>query len=326
MIKLDKKDKRILYELDKNCRQTNSEIAKKVGLSKQVVGFRIQRLIENKIISFFYAIIDISKLGFAIHKNFLRFQNMTKEKEKAFLDYTKSNPNVVWAASCDGRYDFIFSTWAKDAEYLSNILKELNSKFGQFIYDRQTATILKGQYFPRDYLLDKKRTEINPEAFFGSVPKQIKIDEEDWKIILALGKDARTTAVDISKGMKLSADAIGDRIRKLEKLGVIKSYTIVPNEAQYPYLHHKVLISLKNNSDEVEKGLVNFCQDNPNIVYLVKTLGHWDFEIDIEAENIEKLREVLMELKSKFQNEIKDYSSLQIYQVHKYNFCPSIPK
>jgi len=41
---LDLKDKKILYELDINSRQPNSEIAKKVGLSKQIVGLRIKKL------------------------------------------------------------------------------------------------------------------------------------------------------------------------------------------------------------------------------------------------------------------------------------------
>src|SRR3989344_8332372 len=93
MIKLDLKDKKILYQLDLDCRQTNTEIGRKVGLSKQVVGFRIQRLLEKNLILKFYAVIDISKMGFSVHKNFLRFQNMDKEKERVFIEYAKSNPN-----------------------------------------------------------------------------------------------------------------------------------------------------------------------------------------------------------------------------------------
>jgi len=326
MIKLDLKDRKVLYELDRNCRQSNTEIARKVGLSKQVVGFRIQRLIENKVISSFYAVIDVSKLGFTINKNFLRLQNLTKEKENAFIEYAKKNPDVVWAASCDGRYDFIFSTWAKNPEYLNDVIKDLNAKFGQFIYERQIATIIRGQYFPRDYLISQKRERVSQEAFFGAVSQEEKLDETDWKILLQLGINARMSAVEISSKAKISPDAVIDRIKKLERSGVIKHYMIVPNEAVYPYLHYKVLISLRNNSDKIEKDFISYCQTNPNIVYVVKALGQWDFEVDIEVEDMEKLRAILMDLKSHFQNEIKDYSSLNIYQVQKYNFCPSIPK
>ena len=108
VITLDAKDRKILYELDINSRHSNSEIAKKVGLSKQVVGFRIKRLIQEGIISSFYTVIDISKLGFTIHKNFLRLQNLTKEKENELITFLKANQNVVWVVSCDGKYDLAF--------------------------------------------------------------------------------------------------------------------------------------------------------------------------------------------------------------------------
>ena len=53
-MKLDLKDKKILYELDRNSRQSNKQIAKKVGLSEQVVGNRIRRLQEWGIIEYFF--------------------------------------------------------------------------------------------------------------------------------------------------------------------------------------------------------------------------------------------------------------------------------
>ena len=50
MADLDLKDRKILYELDFNARQTDSEIAKKVKLSREVVNYRISRLQKNGII------------------------------------------------------------------------------------------------------------------------------------------------------------------------------------------------------------------------------------------------------------------------------------
>ena len=39
MEQVDLKDRKILYELDLNCRQSNAQIGKKVGLSKEVVTY-----------------------------------------------------------------------------------------------------------------------------------------------------------------------------------------------------------------------------------------------------------------------------------------------
>ena len=324
VVKLDVKDRKILYELDINSRQSNSEIAKKVGLSKQVTGFRIKRLIKEKIISFFYSIIDISNLGFTVHKNFLRIQNLNKGREKELIDFLVNHPNVVWVASCDGKFDLAFGTWAKDMDFLDKTITELNKKFGEHIAERQIATIIRGEYFIRDYLIQKEKPSAYRESFFGAIPTLVKMDETDWKILVLLGKNSRTSAVEIANQVKLSADAIAERIRKLEKSGVIRHYNIVPNEAKYPYLHYKVLIGFRNISEERERSLREYCRTNPNIVYIVKSLGSWEFEIDLEVESIEKFREIMMNIKTAFNDILKDYSTLHIYQVHKYNFCPSI--
>ena len=324
MKKLDVKDRKILYELDVNSRQTNSGIAKKVGLSKQVVGFRIKRFIKEKIISFFYSVIDISKLSFTVHKNFLRLQNLDSGKEKELIDFLINHPNVVWVASCDGKFDLAFGTWAKDMAFLDKTITELNKNFGRYIAERQIATIIRGDYFVRDYLISKEKPSPYRESFFGAVHAPVKMDRNDWKILVSLGKDSRITAVDISKEVKLSVDAIVERIKKLEKSGVIKHYNIVPNESKYPYIHYKVLIGFRNISEKREISIREYCRTNPNIIYIVKYLGSWEFEIDLEVEDAEQFRDIMMDIKTRFNDILKDYSALHIYQVHKYNFCPSI--
>ena len=41
---IDEKDKKILRELEEDARQTDSSIAKKIHLSKQVTNYRIQKI------------------------------------------------------------------------------------------------------------------------------------------------------------------------------------------------------------------------------------------------------------------------------------------
>ena len=204
-----------------------------------------------------------------------------------------------------------------------------------YIAERQIATIIRGEYFTRDYLIGKKEHEEYSEEYsrkdgakessFGSVPSPIKIDKADWTILCILAKNARTAAVDIAKKVPISADAVAGRIKKLESSGVLRRYNIFPNELHYPYLHYKVLIGLRNSTEHREKLFLEYCKTHPNIVYLVKSLGPWEFEIDIEVDSAEHFRKIMMDIKTKFSDILKDYSSLHLYQVHKYNFCPSIP-
>ncbi|MEK6825945.1 MAG: Lrp/AsnC family transcriptional regulator [Nanoarchaeota archaeon] len=322
-MKLDLKDRRILYELDRNARASNVEIAKKAGISKQVAGFRIKRLITSKMLTKFHTIIDISTLGYTVHKLFFRLQNLDKHSEENLIAFLLRHPSVVWIAGCDGRFDLACGVWAENVETLDHTLAEFTREFGECIAERQIATILRGEYLPRDYLLGERRLN-KQRPSFGAVAAPSLLRELDWKILHMLGKDARVSAVEIATSIKVNAETVSNHIHRLEKIGVIRGYTIVPNEELYPYLHYKILIGLKNSSEEQERSFRSFCQTHPSIVYLVKSLGPWEFEVDLEVEDSKKLRVILMEMKTEFKDVLKDYSTLSLYKVYNYNFCPSI--
>jgi len=209
-------------------------------------------------------------------------------------------------------------------EYLDRTIREMNKKFGENISEKQIATIIRGEYFIRDYLVDKKLGSDFRKSFFGAVPAPARIDETNWRILNTIANNARMGTVEIGKKVGISADAAADRIKKMEKTGVIRHYNFVPNESIYPFLHYKVLIGFRNSSEQRENDLVEYCMANPNIVYIVKALGPWEFEMDLEVVNAEQFREIMRNMKSRFHDIIKDYSTLHIYQVHKYNFCPSV--
>ena len=85
MIKIDMKDKRILYELDIDSRQSLSQIGKKVGLPKNVVAYRINKLRQHGIIKTFYTVVDAYKLGYIAFRMYLTYQYMTPEIEKELI-------------------------------------------------------------------------------------------------------------------------------------------------------------------------------------------------------------------------------------------------
>jgi Lrp/AsnC family leucine-responsive transcriptional regulator len=53
------------------------------------------------------------------------------------------------------------------------------------------------------------------------------LDDRDLDILAALQEDARATYADIAQRVGLSASAVHDRVRKLERSGVIRGYRAV---------------------------------------------------------------------------------------------------
>ena len=85
MDKLDLKDRKILYNLDLDSRQSFRAIGKKVGLSKDVVAYRVKRLQENGIITKFRAGINCFKLGVTPIKFYFTYQYVTPDIVKDII-------------------------------------------------------------------------------------------------------------------------------------------------------------------------------------------------------------------------------------------------
>lgn len=55
-------------------------------------------------------------------------------------------------------------------------------------------------------------------------PGTVKLDARDLQILALLERDARTSYADIGAAVGLAASSVHDRVRKLERAGVIKGY------------------------------------------------------------------------------------------------------
>jgi len=77
MDKINFKDRKILYEFDLDCRQSFRSIGKKIGLSKDIVNTRINKLEKNGIIKCYYTMIDSYKLGYILPRFYLTFNNIS---------------------------------------------------------------------------------------------------------------------------------------------------------------------------------------------------------------------------------------------------------
>ena len=92
MIELvDLKDRKILFELEQDSRQSLSQIAKKVGLKKETVFHRMRSLEKRGIIKNYLTEINIYKLGFQFYPILIKFQNSTPQIEEDIFDYFKKN-------------------------------------------------------------------------------------------------------------------------------------------------------------------------------------------------------------------------------------------
>ena len=83
---IDNIDKRILFELEKNARIPDTQLAKIVNKSKDTVRYRIKKLEEVGILIGYTTVIDYSKLGYSSVRVYFKFHNLSPEQQRKLED------------------------------------------------------------------------------------------------------------------------------------------------------------------------------------------------------------------------------------------------
>jgi DNA-binding Lrp family transcriptional regulator len=314
MTELDLKDRKILYELDKNCRQSNSQIAKKVRLSKNAVRYRIDRMIQKGIIKKFHTLINIGKLGYTGFRIYVNLKNTTSKIEEEIIQFLRNRSEVVWIASLEGEYNLGMLIVAKNIREIDNVWNHLIENYINYFYERALSIVVKSSYFSMGYIIDKERSDYKITT--TTLPDD-SIDKIDKHIVQMLAENANISIVEIANHLDYSSKTIIERIKRLEKKGVIVAYKAFIDYEKLDYQHYKISFILSKVSKEKEMIFREFTKQHPNIVNYEKHIGGGDVEIDIHVKNHSHLRRILSEIRDKFSDILYDHTILQVYEEHK---------
>src|SRR3989344_1004912 len=171
--------------------------------------------------------------------------------------------------------------------------------------------------------------EANYDAMFMATVKniqefyhfwnQFKIDEGDKKILSFLVKNSRMSALEISAKTQIPPRTVIHKIKQLEKKRIILGYRVNINLNKISYQYFKLNIKLSNTNQIKE--LEAYCKQNRNVIFIDYTISDWDFELDLEVENKQKLVEFVKSLKTKF----PIFKKIEIITFSKYHKIETIP-
>lgn len=321
VVKLDLKDRKVLYELDIDSRQSASQLAKKVGLSKQGCTLKINNLVKKEVIQSFVAVINTPLIGNLSFRMYFKLIDISPKEEEKFRSYFINHKKVSWVVGCEGMWDYIIVVFPADFEDFEKFNMELNNKYGQYIEKKEIALVTAAYHFRSGYILGKKEYLL-PLVYAGQPKEIIKLDTADRKILALLACDSRMQLVNIYKILKLPAKTASYRIEKLKKLNIIEGFTITVNLNNIGFERYKVFIRTKNLSENIEKTFIQYAKTHPYILYYSKSIGVNDVELELIVKNSNHLREVIAGIREKFGDVIKSYEILKIYKEYKLNFFP----
>ncbi|MBI4116604.1 winged helix-turn-helix transcriptional regulator [Candidatus Pacearchaeota archaeon] len=317
-LKLDLKDRKILTLLDENSSMSNSQISRKVGLSKPAVEYRLERFEKNNVILSYYTVVNFTKLGYSQYKIYFKFQNIDIENEKKIIDYWKKDSNSVWVAETRGKWDLAVSIVAENNFRFGKILDEFMNKFSKFILEKDVLLLEYSPLYSRGYMAETK-----PKEFLYGIPTKVYVlDETDRKILNILSTNARIPIIEMAEKTKLTRDVINYRIKKLTKEDIIVQYRCYLNLHNIGINHYKIIFRTKNFNENSEKEIREYVARHKKATQFLKIIGSWDIEIEFETENEDELYKILTDIRKKFSSIIRDFDILRITETFKLDFYP----
>jgi Lrp/AsnC family transcriptional regulator for asnA, asnC and gidA len=301
MENIDLKDRKILYELDLNARQSDASIGRKVDLSKDVVNRRIRKLIEKGVIKNFYTIVDATRLGYISGRFIIKFQHDTPEKEIEMINLLVSKPYTWWIGRIEGQRDLCFTIWAKDTYDLYDIIREIQQEFKWLIKDFVPGIYAKFYQYRRAYLLNKQTN--NSKPVITCFREVADFDQTDINLLKIIAADARIRTTDIASRLHVTSDTVRMRLKKLIDKKIIQGFRAALDLRKLGYLWYKIQLDLEDVSKI--SNIIHYAHSHPNIVYAYEVIGGYDLELELEVENYEQFKKILNEIRDMFSKEIR---------------------
>ena len=309
---------RILQELDINARQPIAAIAKKIGLSKELTSYRIRQLEKKQIISDYYSLYNVAKLGYNLYKVYIKLQNLSKKNEEEFIRYLGKIKQVGLIATSSGNYDLEVGIVGKNLVEFHEILEQIIKDYGIYIKAKDVTTNIEMWQDNRKYLFDEN-PKIEEYHYFAK-EKSEDYDKKDEEIMRCLAHEGRKTNTEIEKVLRISRKVVGNRIKNLMKKSIILGFRPIIKREKLDLAYFRILVKLQSIKEERLKQMLYQLKINKNVVYVIKCIGPWELEIEIEIENSKKCHDIIRDLKQNFSDIIADTQMIEIFEDHKYEF------
>lgn len=323
MYKIDLKDRKILYQLDLDCRQSNTQIGKKVGLKKDVVGYRIKKLQEEGVIRNYYAEIDTFRLGYNVFRVYINFQYVSSNVKEDIIQYFVNYQNSWVVGTAKSEVDLGVVIWVKDIfefyQFWEKTLDLYEDYFSKYAISIYTQAIV----YKKSYLLPDEQDIPDREMFKISCGgKSVEIDETDHKLINELAVNARAALLDLAEKLDCSSQNVSYRVKNLIKSGVIKAFRVNLDISKLDLHRFKVDIYLKNH--KLKKPVFDNLKDKPYLEFMNFTIGWADLEPEFVLKNVDELIKILEEIDTNFSGAIKKHSFIITEKIHKLRCLPEL--
>ncbi|NSX54564.1 Lrp/AsnC family transcriptional regulator [Parasulfitobacter algicola] len=127
--------------------------------------------------------------------------------------------------------------------------------------------------------------------------QNLSLDEKDQRIIISLLNDSRSSLKEISGDIGLSAPSVAERIRRLEKIGIIRNFTVDLDSHALGYVL-KAIVRIRPMPGKVQP-VEQLIIETPQITECSKVTGDDCFVATLYVRSMDEIDIILEKISEK---------------------------
>jgi len=307
------KDRKILSHIIEDARIPITALAKKTRMSKEVVLYRLKNL-EKNLIEGYQARINLKFFCDSVYTIYLNIPGLKREEIVLRL---QKLPRCHWIGSSLGRWNYIisFSTDKKNTlqDFMDKLFMLFPNQSIKYILTEQLKEFkdsLSGIFGKNENWISHMQTE------------KFDLDGIDLKIIKYLTKNARISNSEIGEAIKMTREAVRNRIKKLEKSKIIQNYRTMIALQNLNLDTYILAIKCRRVDSQSLNGLCNHLALNPNMIYVCMTSGDVNILTTVCTSTMKELDSICSSIRLNFPDLIDELEPLPIIEVNDQEYFP----
>jgi DNA-binding Lrp family transcriptional regulator len=311
------KDILILKQLLLDGRKSSSSISKEIDLGREIVNYRIKRLIKENLIVKFVPKINEKAINYQEYIILLKLNLEDELSKDQFIKQTIGNKYLVWTIKSEGGWDLVVRLYAQSIDEFKEKLQEILDLFSDVLANYYTI-------ISSDEIKEEEKENISKNLFdeISTSPtedfKKIKdsgsilLDAKDKEILKLLESDGRVQYKEIAEELDISSDTVKYRIDKMVSQGAIENFMPIINFNKLGLMHFAGILDFNflnhAEEDEVNRKL----KENPFVVKAIKSLSKSEYFLTLLFEKEYQLEAFKEEIESYFGSKVNTFECFPI--------------
>lgn len=308
------KDVLILKQLLEDGRKSSSSISKEIDLGREIVNYRIKRLIKENLILKFVPKINDSAYHYREYNILLKLNLDDEISRKKFIEEKIGNKYLIWIIKSGNGWDLMVRLYAAGIDEFKEKLNEILELFTSVLANYYTIISSEDLKESQKEILCKNLFDENSSKPDYNIIKseKILIDDKDKEIISLLEEDGRIQYKDIANKLNVSSDTIKYRIEKLKTQGVIENFMPVINFNKIGMLEFAAILKFKFLTENEILQLNKMFLKSENIIKAIKSLNFEEYFLNLVFKNETEILEFQTSIENIFKDKISNFEIFRL--------------